>query len=132
MFDGQVLKMERKVLNFLYFQLSVPTIKTFLRFVQSLACILMMVSDYYLAPFLSDNYLSMHLAIGDIFMQLKLLTRYGLIINTIIHSIKYNCISFSMVNFFHLIVTCFLCKDGFHQCKLADLLGFLVIKFDFI
>ena len=132
MFDGQVLKMERKVLNFLYFQLSVPTIKTFLRFVQSLACILTMVSVYYLTPYLSNNYLSMHLPIGDIFMQLKLLTRYGLVINTIIHSIKYNCISFSMVNTFHLIATCFLCKDGFHQCKLADFFGFLVIKSDFI
>ncbi|XVF34439.1 hypothetical protein REPUB_Repub18cG0059200 [Reevesia pubescens] len=33
---GEVLKMENKVLNFLYFQLSVPTIKTFLRrFVQA-------------------------------------------------------------------------------------------------
>ncbi|GMI97603.1 mitotic-like cyclin 3B from Arabidopsis, CYCLIN A2;2 [Hibiscus trionum] len=33
---GEVLKMERKVLNFLYFQLSVPTTKTFLRrFIQA-------------------------------------------------------------------------------------------------
>ncbi|TYI21705.1 hypothetical protein ES332_A06G056600v1 [Gossypium tomentosum] len=34
--SGEVLKMERKILNFLYFQLSVPTTKTFLRrFIQA-------------------------------------------------------------------------------------------------
>lgn len=71
----QVLKMESQVLNFLYFQLSVPTTKTFLRCnIEHLLPICYrydVINNKFTHPAYSIFYFS-----GDSFKQHKLLARY--------------------------------------------------------